>query len=114
MIRKLMNAGLAATLIVLPMINVGKAKAQNANVDAYLFGINQQLDLYINTTAGAKNSGLPGYEQTIKSTNCTVTILLAAYLQDGIIRGAISHQNPLYQDAAKKINELRQMSGCSS
>lgn len=114
MIRKLMNAGLAATLIVLPMINVGKAKAQNVNVDTYLIGVNQQLDFYINTTEGAKNSSLPGYEQTIKSTNCTMTIVLDAYLQDGIIRGAIFPQNPLYESAVLKINQLRRMSNCSS
>lgn len=114
MIRKLINTGLAATLIVLPIVNVGKAKAQNANVDAYLFGVNQQLDVYLNTTAGADNTGLPYYSQTIKSTNCIVTIQLGANLQNGIIRGAISPQNPLYQSTVQKIRQLRQMSGCSS
>jgi hypothetical protein len=112
MIRKLINTGLAATLILLPIVNVGKAKAQNANVDAYLIKVNLELDAYINSTIVAKNSGLPSYFQTIKTGNCIVIIRLATDLQNGVIAGAISPQKLLYQNAVEKIRRLGQMSNC--
>lgn len=106
------TALIAAASIGLLTFAPSAVRAEDPRVETYLYTVEQDLNLTINTLQSSCSLGDNFTCSQLKFSACTTTLLHRTQLQDLIIRGLLSPQNSTFARVAEKIVGIRQFSEC--
>jgi hypothetical protein len=113
MLRRCVGTVLIATASIGLLTFVASAvRAEDPRIEDYLYTVEQDLDLTINTLQSSCSLGDAFTCSQFKFSACTTTLIHRTQLQDLVIRGLLSPQNSTFARVAEKIVGIRQFSEC--
>jgi hypothetical protein len=85
-----------------------------AQMEAYLSGIEQKLDLDIKNMESAINLGNEQLARGFAPANCDTVLIFQASLQEKVIQGHLSSSNSTLVRIGEKLTRLRSLSQCAN
>lgn len=90
------------------------AGVSDVQMEVFLSGLEQNLDLSISNMESAINLGNDQLARGLVPVNCTTTLVYQAQLQELVINGRLSSNNSTLVRIGKQITRLRSLSQCVS